>query len=156
MAEYWQFWRVANVPPFRKLRSDYPLFFISCNCPRQHRCAHVHRLLRCNRVASSGARSKSETLVLGLPCQRENHALCPKRGLSSAYLHKFALPDAGPISLNTERKQCSLTCASSQKRYLCTKLFALEFYLEDQHANLELPALEFQAESCFDKRHVKW
>ena len=144
------------MPPFRKLRSDYPLFFTSCNCIRQCRCAHVHRLLMSNRIASSGARSRTARLVLGFRWRRKNHALCPKHGLSSADLHKFALPDAGPISLNTERKQCSLTCASSPKRYVCTNLFALEFYLEDHHANIELPALEWQAESCFDKRNVTY
>jgi hypothetical protein len=31
-----------------------------------------------------------------------------------------------------------------------------EFYLEDHHANVELPALELQAESCFDKRNAKY
>jgi hypothetical protein len=142
------------VPPFRKLRSDYPLFYTSCNCPRRHRCAHVHRLLRCNRIASSGARSKTASLVLGLRCHRENLALCSKHSLTSAYLHKFASPDAGPISLNTERKQYSLTCASSPTVSVCTTLFAHKSYLEDHHANVELPALELQAESCFDKRNV--
>jgi hypothetical protein len=144
------------VPPFRKLRSDYPLFFTSCNCPRRHRCAHVHRLLMCNRIASSGARSKIARLVLGLRRHRKNHALCPKHGLSSADLHKFASPDAGPISLNTERKQRSLTCASLLKRYVCTTLFTHKFDLEDHRATVELPALELQAESCFDKRNVRY
>jgi hypothetical protein len=74
--------------------------------------------------------------------------------LTSAYLHKFASPDAGPISLNTERKQYSLTCASSPTVSVCTTLFAHKSYLEDHHANVELPALELQAESCFDKRNV--
>jgi hypothetical protein len=144
------------VPPFRKLRSDYPLFFTSCNCLRQCRCAHVHRLLMSNRIASSGARSKTASLVLGLRWHRENHALCPKHGLSSAHLHEFTSPDAGPISLNTERTQRSLTCASSPKRYVCTTFFALEFDLEDHHANIELPALELQAESYCDKRNVRY
>jgi hypothetical protein len=142
------------VPPFRKLRSDYPLFYTSCNCPRRHRCAHVHRLLRCNRIASSGARSKTASLVLGLRCHRENLALCSKHSLTSADLHKFASRDAGPTSLNTERKQYSLTCASSPTLSVCTTLFAHKSYLEDHHANVELPALELQAESCFDKRNV--
>src|SRR5882724_3886479 len=154
MARYWRFWRAANVPPFRKLRSDYPLFFTSCNCPRRHRCAHVHRLLMCNGIASSDARTKTTRLVLGLHWHRENLALSPKYGLSSAYLHKSASPDAGPISLDTERKQRSLTCASSPKQYVCTTLFVLEFCPEDHNANVELPALELQAESCFDKRNV--
>jgi hypothetical protein len=26
MAGYWRFWRAANVPPLRTLRSDYPCF----------------------------------------------------------------------------------------------------------------------------------
>jgi hypothetical protein len=156
MARYWRFWRAANVPPFRKLRSDYPLFYTSCNCPRRHRCAHVHRLLRCNRIASSGARSKTASLVLGLRCHRENLALCSKHSLTSAYLHKFASPDAGPISLNTERKQCSLTCANSPKQYVHNPVVALEFCLEDHQANVELPALELQAGSCFDKRNVRY
>jgi hypothetical protein len=144
------------VPPFRKLRSDYPLFFNSCRCPRRHRCAHVHRLLMCNRIASSGARSKIARLVLGLGRHRKNHALSPKHGFSSADLHKFASPDAGPISLNTERKQCSLTCPSSPTLSVCTTLFAHECDLEDHRANVELPALELQAESCFDKRNIKY
>ena len=138
--------------PFRKLRSDYPLFFTSCNCLRRCRCAHVHRLLMSNRIASSGARSRTARLVLGLRWHRKNHALCPKHGLSSADLHKFASPDAGPISLNTERKQCSLTCASSPKRYVCTTLFALEFYLEDHLANVELPVLELQSRILLRQR----
>lgn len=144
------------MPPFRNLRSDYPLFFTSCNCIRQCRCAHVHRLVMSNRIASSGARPRTARLVLGFRWHRRNDALCLKHGLSSADLHKFALPDAGPISLNTKRKQCSLTCASSPKRYVCAKLFVREFYLEDHHANVELPALELQAESCFDKRNAKY
>jgi hypothetical protein len=109
-----------------------------------------------NRIASCGARSRSASLVLGLRWHKKNHALCPKHGLSSAYLHKFASPDAGPNSLNTERKQRSLTCASGPKQYVCTTLFALEFYLDDHHANVELPALELQAEPCFDKRNVRY
>jgi hypothetical protein len=156
MAGYWRFWRAANVPPFRNLRSDYPLFFTSCNCPRRHRCAHVHRLLMCNRIASSGARSKIARLVLALRRHRKNHALSPKHGLSSADLHKFASPDAGPISLHTERKQRSLTCASSPKLSVGVTLFAHECDLEDHRANVELPALKLQAESCFDKRNVKY
>jgi len=106
MARYWRFWRAANVPPFRKLRSDYPLFFTSCNCLRQCRCAHAHRLLMSNRIVLSGA---------------------------------------------------SLTCASSPKLYVCTTLLALEFYLEDHQANIKLPALKFQDESCFDKQkcHIR-
>ena len=118
------------MPPFRNLRSDYPLFFTSCNCIRQCRCAHVHRLVMSNRIASSGARPRTARLVLGFRWHRRNDALCLKHGLSSADLHKFALPDAGPISLNTKRKQCSLT--------------------------VELPALELQTESCFDKRNAKY
>ncbi|MCU1317365.1 MAG: hypothetical protein JWN63_2687 [Candidatus Acidoferrum typicum] len=144
------------MPPFRNLRSDYPLFFTSCNCPRRHGCAHVHRLLMCNRIASSGARSKIARLVLGLRRHRKNHALSPKHGLSSADLHKFASPDAGPISLNTERKQRSLTCASSPKLSVCATFFAHECDFEDHRANVELPALELQAESCFDKRNAKY
>ena len=156
MAGYWRFWRAANVPPLRKLRSDYPLFFTSCNCSRRHRCAHAHRLLMSNRIASSGASSRTVRLILALRWHRKNHALCPKHGLSSADLHKFASLDAGPISLNTERKQCSLTCASSPKRYVCTTLFTHKFDLEDHRATVELPALELQTESCFDKRNVKY
>jgi hypothetical protein len=76
--------------------------------------------------------------------------------LSSAYLHKVASPDAGPISLNTERKQCSLTCANSPKQYVHNPVVALEFCLEDHQANVELPALELQAGSCFDKRNVRY
>jgi hypothetical protein len=144
MAGYWRFWRAANVPPFRKLRSDYPLFFTSWNYLRWHGCTHVHRLLMSNRIASSGTRSRTARFVLGLRWHRKNHALCHKHGLSSADLHKFVSPDAGPNSLNTERKQCSLTCASSPKRYVCATLFALEYYLEDHHANVELPVLEFE------------
>ena len=78
MTRYWRFWRTANVPPFRKLRSDYPLSFISCNCLRRCRCAHVHRLLMKNRIAASGARSKTATRVLGFHWHKENHALCPR------------------------------------------------------------------------------
>jgi hypothetical protein len=142
------------VPLFRKLRSDYHLFFISCNCARQHRCAHVLRLLMCNKIASSGARTKSRRLALDLQWHRENPA--PKPGLSSAYLHKFASPDAGPISPNIERKQRASTWPSSLKQYVCTTLFALEVYLEDHHAKVELPALELQGDSRFDKRNVKY
>jgi hypothetical protein len=156
MTRYWRFWRAANVRPFRNLRSDYPLFFTSRNCLRQCRCAHVHRLLLSNRIASSGARSRTARLVFGLRWHRKNHALWPKQGLSSADLHKFALPDAGPIFSNSERKQCSLTYASIPKRYVCTTLFALEFYLEDHHANVELAVLELHTESCFDKQNVKY
>jgi hypothetical protein len=76
--------------------------------------------------------------------------------LSSADLHKFTSADAGPISLGTERKQRSLTCASSPKRYVCTTLFTHKFDLEDHRATVELPALELQAESCFDKRNVTY
>jgi hypothetical protein len=156
MTGYWRFWRAANVCPFRKLRSDYPLFFPSCNCLRQYRCAHVHRLVTSNRIASSGASSRTVRLILALRWHRKNHALCPKHGLSSADLHKFTSPNAGPISLNTERKQCSLTCASSPKQYVCTTLFTQKFDLEDHRATVELPALELQAESCFDKRNVTY
>jgi hypothetical protein len=155
MAGYWRFWGPANVPPFRKLRSDYPLFYTSCNCPRRHGW-HVHRPLSCNRITSSGARWKTATLVLGLCWHRENLALRSKHGLGSAYLHKFAWPDAGPISLNTERKHCSLTCASSPTLSVCTTLFERECDLEDHNANVELPALELQAASCFDKRNVTY
>jgi hypothetical protein len=109
-----------------------------------------------NSIAPSGTPSETATWVLGFHWRRENHWLCPKHGLSFAKLHKFASPDTGPVSLNTERKQCSLTCASSPKRYVCTTLLAPEFYLEDHHANTELPALELQAESCFDKRNVTY
>jgi hypothetical protein len=156
MTAYWRFWRAANVCPFRKLRSDYPLFFPSCNCLRQCRCTHVHRLVMSNRIASSGASSRTVRLILALRWHRKNHALCPKHGLSSADLHKFTSPDAGPISLNTERKQCSLTCASSLKRYVCTTLFTHKFDLEYHRATVELPALELQTESCFDKRNVRY
>lgn len=156
MAGYWRFWRAANAPAFRKLRSDYPLFFTSCNCSRQHRCAHVHRFLMSHRIASSGARSETAMRVLGLHWHGENHALCPTHDLSSAYLHKFASPDAGRISLNTEQKQCLLMCTSSAKRSVCTAVCALELYLEDHHANVELPALGLQAESCFDKRNIEY
>ena len=144
------------MPPFSNLRSDYPLFFTSCNWIRQCRCAHVHRLLMSDRIASSGSRSRTARLVLGFRWHRKNHALCPKHGLSTAALHKFALPDAGPISLKYQTEAMFIYCASSPKRYVCTKFFALEFYLEDHHANVELPALELQAESCFDKRHVTY
>jgi hypothetical protein len=109
-----------------------------------------------NRILLSGARTKTTRLVLGLHWHRENPAFSPKHGLSSAYLHKVASPDAGPITLNTERKECSLTCASSPKRCVCTTLFALEFHLEDHDANVELPALELQAESCFDERNITY
>jgi hypothetical protein len=156
MAGYWRFWRASNVHPFRNLRSDYPLFFPSCNCLRQCRCAHAHRLLMSNRIASSGASSRTVRLILALRWHRKNHALCPRHGLSSADLHKFASLHAGPISLNTERKQCSLTCASSPKRYVCTTLFTHKFDLEDHRATVELPPFELQTESCFDKRNVKY
>jgi hypothetical protein len=137
------------VPPSRKLCSDYPLFFRSCSCLRQCRSAQVHRPLMRNRIASSGARSKAPGLVLSLHWRGENPALSPKHGLSC----KFASPDARSISLNTERKQRSLPCTSTQKQYIWTTLFALEFYLENHHANVELPALDCNAESCFDKRN---
>lgn len=156
MAGHWRFWRAAKVPPFRKLRSDYPLLFTSCNCSRQHRCAHVHRFLMSNRIAPSSARSETARLVLGLHWHKENHVLCPKHTLSSGYLHKFASLDAGPISLNTERKQCSLTCASSPKRYVCTTLFTHKFDLDDHRATVQWPTLELKAASCFDKRNVKY
>ncbi len=142
--------------PFRKLRSDYPLFFSSCTCLRQCRCAHIHRLLMSHKLASSGARSETARLVLEFHWHKENHTLCPKHGLSSANLHKFASADAGSISLNTERKQCSLTCASSLNRYVCTTLFTHKFDVEDHRATVELPALALQAESCFAKRNVRY
>ena len=144
------------MPPFRKLRSDYPLFFTSCNCIRQCRCAHVHRLVMSNRIASSGVSSRTVRLILALRWHRRNDALCLKHGLSSADLHKFALPDAGPISLNTKRKQCSLTCASSPKRYVCTTLFTHKFDLEDHRATVELAVLLLQTESCFGRRNVRY
>jgi hypothetical protein len=156
MTGYWRFWMAANVCPFRKLRSDYPLFFSSCNCLRQCRCAHIHRLLMSHKPASSGARSETARLVLELHWHKENHTLCPKHGLSSANLHTFTSPDAGPISLNTERKQCSLTCASSPKQYVHNPVVALEFCLEDHQANVELAVLLLQTESCFDKRNVRY
>jgi hypothetical protein len=132
MAGYWRFWRAANVPPFRKLRSDYPLFFTFCNCLRQCRCAHSHRLLMSHRVASSGARARTARLVLGLLWHRENHALCPKRGLSFAWPQRLVSSDVGPIYLSTEPRQCSLTCTSSSKLYVCRTFLAHKFSLEDQ------------------------
>ena len=156
MAGYWRFWRAANVPWFTKLRSDYPLFFTSCNCSGQRRCTHIHRLLMSNRIASSGARSETALQVLGLRWHSENNALCPKHGLSSAYLHRFGSPDAGPISLHIKRKPCSLTCASCPKLSVCAAVFALEFHLQDHHANAELPTLELQAESCLDKLNIEY
>lgn len=156
MAGYCRFRTAANVPTFRKLRSDYPLLFTSCNCLRQHRCAQVHRFVMSNRIASSGARSRTARLVLGLCWQRKNRALCPKHNLSSGYLHKFVSPDTGPISLNTERNGCSLTSASSRTLSVCTTLFTRRFDLEDQRVTLELPTLKLQTESCFDKRNVTY
>jgi hypothetical protein len=144
------------VPPFRKLRSDYPLFFTSCNCLRQCRCAHVHRLLMSHRIALSGARSETARLVLELHWHKENHTLCLKHRLSSAYLHRFVSPDAGSISLRTERQQCSLTCARSPKLSVHNALFAFEFYLDDHLANVELAVLELQTASRFDKGNVKY
>lgn len=156
MTGYWPFWRSANVCPFRKLRPDYPLFFPSCNCLRQCRCAHIHRLLMSHKLASSGARSETARLVLEFHWHKENHTLCPKHGLSSANLHKFASADAGSISLYTERKQCSLTCASSPKQYVHNPVVALKFCLEDHQATVELAVLLLQTESCFDKRNVRY
>jgi hypothetical protein len=155
MAGYWRFWRAANVPPLRNLRSDYPLFFTSCNCLRQCRCAHAHRLFMSNRIVSSCASSRTVRLIPALRWHRKNHALCPRHGLSSADLHKFTSPDAGAISLNTKRKQCSLTCARSPRLSVRTAVVALEFYFENHHANFELAVLELQTECCFDKRNVK-
>ena len=156
MTEYWRFWRASNVPPFRNLRSDYPLFFSSRNCLRQHRCAHIHRLLMSNSIAPSGIPSETTTWVLGLQWRRENHWLCPKHGLSCAYLHRFVSLNDGSISLRSEHQQCSLTCARNPELSVHNPVVALEFYLEDHHANIELPALELQAESYFDKRNVKY
>jgi hypothetical protein len=149
MAGYWRFWRAANVPRFRNLRSDYPLFFTSCNCIRQCRCAHAHRLLMSHRVAPSGARSRTPRLVLGLLSHRENHALCPKHSLSSAWVQRFVSRDSGPIYLNTEPRQCPLRCASSPKRYVCRTLFAHTF-------NLKESAVELQIQARFDTRNVKY
>jgi hypothetical protein len=109
-----------------------------------------------NRIASSDARSKTPTWVLGFHWHKENHTLCPNHDLSSADLHKFASPDAGSISLNTERKQCSLTCASSPQRSVCTTLFVYECDLEDHRAIAEPPTVELNAESTLDKRNVTY
>jgi hypothetical protein len=147
MAGYWRFWRAANVPLFRKLRSDYPLFFTACNRVRQCRWADAHRLLMSHGVAASGARSRTTRLVLGLLWHRENHALCPKDGLSSGWPQRFVSPDAGPIYLSTEPRQCPLTCVSSPKPYVCRTLFAHKF-------NLKESAVELLTESSFDTRNV--
>jgi hypothetical protein len=144
MAGYWRFWRATNVRLFRKLRSDYPLFFTCCNCLRQCRCAHSHRLLMSHRVGSSGARARTARF-LGLLWHRENHALCPKHSLSSAWVQRFVSPDAGPIYLSTEPRQCPLTCASSPKRYVCRTIFAHKFSLKDQQLSCRSkPALTHQ------------
>ena len=156
MTGYWRFWRAANVPPFRKLRSDYPLFFTSCNCSLQHRCAHVHRFLMSNRIASSGARSRTARLILALRWHRKNHGLRPEHGLSCAYLHRFVSLNGRSISLRTQHQQCSLTCARSPKLSLNKPVVAFEFHLENHHANAELPALELQVESSFDNRNVAY
>jgi hypothetical protein len=131
MAGYWRFWRATNVRLFRKLRSDYPLFFTCCNCLRQCRCAHSHRLLMSHRVGSSGARARTARF-LGLLWHRENHALCPKHGLTSAWPQRFVSPDAGPIYLSTEPWQCPLTCISSSKLYVCRTFLVHKFSPENE------------------------
>jgi hypothetical protein len=136
MTRYWRFWRASNVRPFRSLRSDYPLFVTCRNCLRQCRCAHIHRLLMSHKIASSGARADTARLILGLHWHSENDALCRNHGLSSGHLHRLVSPDFGSISLCTERKQCSLTCASSPKLSACTTLFAHGFDLEDHRATV--------------------
>ena len=49
-----------------------------------------------------------------------------------------------------------MTCASSPKLSVCANLFVDAFDHKDYRANVESPALELQAESCFDKRNVKY
>ena len=125
MTGYRRFRREANLPPFRKLRSDYPLFFSLRNCSQQHRYAHIHRLSMSNSMAPPDIPSETATWVLGFHWCRKNHCLCPKHGLSSGYLRGFFSSDAGAIPWVPNGNNVHRRAPTARGFAVCTAILAL-------------------------------